>query len=276
MANNCLVTKLKGVVDNDNLEYLGMVKEDLFPTMGTTKVIFNASSTAKILHGTVGGNTEVTFSANEDVYISNKGTILVDSGYDKATILIPKYSLTDIFIVGSQIGVGSYVPDVDLTKFKHSPLNLLSISNGRVVPDIDVLNKVSSLVLINGRMAFTEECDISTLGANGVKTIINLTGFGTVPEHNLKGSLDKSGCSPLTILNVPNTKAVSLSIENFVAYNRGAGRTTGTLSLPWLGACKATFNGGDVANQQNNHLSWTATTITLNGTEISNSDVLVP
>lgn len=274
---NCLVTKLRGVVDNDNLEYFGMVAEDLLPTMGTTKVIFNAASTAKILHGTVGGNTEVNFAANQDVYIANKGTIEVESGYEKATILIPKYALTDIIIMGSEIGVTpKYVPNVDLTKFEYSPLSSLDLSNCTIVPDINVMNKVSSLTINKGRTKFTEECDISTLGVNGNMTNINFTGVGTVAGHNLKGSLDKVGCSPLTTFNVPNTKAVSLNIENFVAYNRGAGRTTGSLSLPWLGACNATFNGSAVENQQNNSLSWTASTITLNGTEISNSDVLVP
>ena len=277
MDNKCLLEKYESEVNNDSLEYFGMVAEDLLPNLGTIKVIFNAASKAEILHGTVGGNTEVTFSANEDVYIVNKGTIEVESGYEKATILIPKYTLTRIVIIGSEIGVTPiYRPNVDLTKFKYSPLSSLEISNGTIVPDIDVMNKVSDLSINLGRTKFTKECDISTLGVNGNMTSIDFTGVGVTANHNLKGSLDKAGCSPLTTFSVPGTKTVSLNIENFVAYNRGAGRTTGSLSLPWVGACNCTFNGAAVANQQNNSLSWTANTITLNGTEISNSDILVP
>lgn len=274
--NDCLVTKLKGTVNNDSLEYLGMIEMELFPTMGVTKVVFDAPQTVRILHGTVGGQTEVSFAANEDVYIVNKGTIVVESGYEHATILIPKYHLKQINVTGANTGQTlTYLSYIDLTKFKYSPLQQINITTCSIVPDMDVLLNIP-VITLSGLPKFTKEFDISNLGSTGKNSYVSLQINVPNPGFNLVGSLDKVGYSKPSVLMIPGTQAISLNIERFVAYNRGAGKTTGSLSLPWVGACKCTFNGNNVANKETNTLSWTASTITFNGTEINNSTVLIP
>jgi hypothetical protein len=85
----------------------------------------------------------------------------------------------------------------------------------------------------------------------------------------LKGSFDKLGMSPLTEITMPDSDVASMSVENFVAYNRAAGRTTGSINIKWLGAAVATFNNHRVEKKENNALSWTASTITLDEESIT-------
>lgn len=260
MSTNCLVTKLKGVVNNDNL--------DLFGYMGiktsTGNIMFELSDagTVKILHGTVGGNTEIPIVAGQYKYLVQYGTIAVDSGYDEMIVYIPKYTIKRLYTNASPINLEDLQYSSPLVELKLGACNPLKYSeaafNG-ILENLDILYITNTSTVVNNG-----PIDVTEIGANGIMTKLSFSGIAT----GLTGSLNKAGMSPLTELNVPNTKEVSLSIETFVANNRAAGRTTGSLSLPYLGGCNCTFNGESVAIQASNSLSWTATTITLNGVTI--------
>jgi hypothetical protein len=117
----------------------------------------------------------------------------------------------------------------------------------------------------NNGTVFDKEFDVTELGSGGALTTCQLVG-----SLLMKGSLDKLGMSPITSVVFPSTKNVSISIEAFVAYNRAAERTTGSVDLKWVGSCDATFNGASISvNQEHNYLSWDATTITFNGETIT-------
>lgn len=257
---NCLVTKLKGVVNNDNLDLFGYVS--IKTSTGSIKFELSGAGTVKILHGTVGGNTEIPIVAGQYTYLVSYGTIAVDQGYDKMIVYIPKYTIKRLQVNEASINLEDLQyssPLVELKLNAGNPIKYSEATFNGILENLEILYITSaSTVIDNGPI------DVTEIGANGIMTNLSLSGVST----GLTGSLNKAGMSPLTEFKVPNTKEVSLSIETFVANNRAAGRTTGSLSLPYLGACITTFNGRAVANQADNSLSWTATTITLNGVTI--------
>jgi hypothetical protein len=252
---NCLVTKLKGVVDNNNLPILG--KMLVVVSTNDPSFKFNKSATVKVLGGTVNGQTEISINAGIDLLILSS-TIVSDGTYGegKVGLLIDKYDLTNM----------QRIQKFDLEDILYSPFAFLQVLPSTIIENVEkfpVLCKKQEFIGLNSsssNIAF----DVTELGSNGVMTDIRLVG-----NKAAYGSLDKAGMSPLTSnFSTPNTKNVSLNIETFVGYHRAAGRTTGSMSIQYLGACNCTFNGESVTNQADNSLSWTATTITLNGVTI--------
>ena len=268
MAKDCLLKKYKASVDSDDLEYLDFIK--LYATSDNKGLLGFALMEAgviRVLHGTINGETELTIPSSaidQPKYITNLGTVSVDPNYDCITILIPRYTVTSLYFAGKSqfrtiINMDDYVKSRELKL-----INTQGYSDVTYNPD--VVGRLTHLSLANSTTSILNEWDVTELGANGLLSYFSMAG---VTSGNLKGSLDKLGMSALSTISAPATKEVSLSIENLVAKNRVAGRTTGSISLPWVGGCNCTFNGSPVANQQNNSLSWDATTITFNGTTIT-------
>ena len=252
---NCLVTKLKGVVDNDNLPIYG--KAVIVIGTSDPSFRFNKNTTVKVLGGTVDGQTEISVNAGHALLILSS-TIVSDGTYGegKVGLLIDKYALTHM----------ERIQKFDLEDILYSPFVFLQVIPSTIVENVEkfpVLCKKQEFTGINTNSS-NIALDVTELGSNGVMTDIRL-----ISNNAAYGSLNKAGMSPLTSnFNVPNTKNVSLNIETFVGYQRAAGRTTGSFSIQYLGACNCTFNGETVSNRADNSLSWTATTITLNGVTI--------
>lgn len=99
MANNCLVTKLKGIVNNDNLEYLDFVKFtgtflDGYVDGSNVMAVRNSSAVSKIqLLNTDGA----TMSFSSPYFSLTKG-----SG-DKVEILFPRYLVNNVEFYNSNI-----------------------------------------------------------------------------------------------------------------------------------------------------------------------------
>ena len=252
---NCLVTKLKGVVDNDNLPIYG--KAVVVVGAVDPSFRFNKNTTIKVLGGTVNGQTKISVNANTSLIITSS-TIVSDGTYGegKVGLLIDKYDLTYM----------ERIQKFDLEDILYSPFVFLQILPSTIVENVEkfpVLCKKQEFKGINAS-GTNIALDVTELGSNGIMTDIRL-----VSNNAAYGSLNKAGMSPLTShFSVPNTKNVFLNVETFVGYQRAAGRTTGSLSIQYLGACNCTFNGESVTNRPDNSLSWTATTITLNGVTI--------
>lgn len=253
---NCLVTKLKGVVDNDNLPIYG--KAVIVVGTGDPSLLFNKNTVVKVLGGTVNGQTEISVNAGSPLLITSS-TIVSDGTYGEGQVglQIDKYSLTGI----------ERPISFDAEDIVYSPLSSIQTISSTSVRNAE------SLTAHFTEQTFTQfniqsnniAINLTELGSNGTMVVVRTLGCS-----NVYGSLDKAGMSPLsTQFSTPNTKNVSLNIETFVGYHRAAGRTTGSFSLPYLGACNCTFNGESVANLASNSLSWTATTITLNGVTIN-------
>lgn len=269
MSTNCLVTKLKTVVDNDNIPYFGLAKILVAPSNSSQSIRVNTPNIrCKILGGTFGGNNII--GSNNTGYIHLSGSdaqgkiISPDGAYgNRIAVLVPKYEISQINLrTGGEVDAEELKWSKEfLTRFE---LRGASIRNASSLNSIFKFAPITNLIIQDGTS--DEEFSVSDLGSTETLTMYSIAGNTT----NLKvtGSLDKLGCSPLSGFDSPGPKSISMSIENFVAYNRAFGRTTGSINLRYVGACNATFNGASVVLAENNNLSWDATTITFRGTTI--------
>lgn len=253
---NCLVKKLKGTVQNDNLPIYGMAK--VYAKAGSSfNIKTTPNSTILIKGGTLDGETE--FVTNAEGWLVHNNNIVSDGTYgeDIIQVIVPKYGI---------IRVSTFSMDANDVEYSEglSILGAKNIINANKLEKIFKFESLTNVQLNNARLDVA--VDISELGSNGVLTEALIGGNGI----NMIGSANKLGMSPLTSVVFPGTKNVTFSVETFVAYNRSAGRTTGSLDLGWVGGCNSTFNGQPIAVvKQNNLLSWDATTITLDGVTIN-------
>lgn len=256
---NCLVTKLKSVVNNNSLEYLGYVSIDTTGNSGLTKFILSAAGVVKVLNGTVGGNNEFNVTANNDKYVVNYGAVSINEGFDAVTLLIPKYNIdTLIYANGATVNMNAF----DLSNLKR----LNTGNNATIIVNQEVFNSLERIIMNGAGTTLSEDLDFTSLGLGG--TLAYLT--CPITDSHCKGSLDNLGLSDVVSpIYVPGTKTVSLTIEQFVANHVISGRTEKTYSLPWVGACYCKFNDTEVAKQESNTLSWEPsngnTLITFNG-----------
>lgn len=264
MAKTTLYSSLYDSIESDKLEYLGKIKVPLTSAKkGLKSVILDANATVQVLHGTINGSSSIQVAEFVVLNTQNLTNIVIDEGYNELTLLLPKYNIRAIEFEGTS----SYKPYVNMKDYMYTTINAFTIINGKIDSYAPLLSK-SGIQNINISGLYTEilnELDVTDLGSNSIMQSINLS---SIRSSNLKGSLDKCGLSNASTLLFPNTKTVSLTIENFVANNRSKGRTTGSKSLPYVGACDCKFNNQSVINQETNTLSWDATTITFNGVTI--------
>lgn len=172
MANDCLVTKLKGSVDNANLSVLGMFRVKFTPngTAGASDeltLIVSEDTTIKIEGGTFNdGNTSKLIPANTVTKILTNNV--------ESTIFIPKYNVTAISNLNGK------------TKPNFSDLDYLG--NGNLV-GFNVEDGIGSItsfenVSINN---FKIRSISSTL--SGDLTGINIAGNLEVHSPNLQGTV---------------------------------------------------------------------------------------
>jgi hypothetical protein len=158
---NCLVTKLKGVVNNDNLEKLGSIS--LYPKgiTGAPIQTFNIYSstpyTAEIIGGDynfVGPNGEslgelkkVTVPVGSTLYIS--GYCLPANANNGHLEISNKYNFTNI----SPSDVDGYTMEVDLNSIKYMPeLRVLSIPQNAALIHLDFENIPATLTSLSIRI----------------------------------------------------------------------------------------------------------------------------
>lgn len=267
---NCLVTKLKGVADNDNLTRFGYfrIRMSVGTLSNNNTIRFTEASVCKVIGGTINGQSELVSDPNDVNHtVTYTGAVVSDGTYDGYVMLeIPKYTLTQIDLEDSS----AVLFDVNAEDFVFST----ALTN-LILPNNGTINNVSSLTSILANLrAFTlnnyagsEALDVTNLGKDG-----NLVVFYLLGTSNAKGSLNNLGFSNITIgSGFPSSKNVTFSIEQFVANNRTAGRTTGSCNnLFHIGRVNATFNGDVIEDKSEAYeISWTATTITFDGVTIT-------
>lgn len=269
---NCLFTKLKSVVENDNLEKLGeLVIVRKYNSSETTDTAYFGVNRTRIADGqkitltivgdgyfsnsfggtSIGKVVELTKNSAEESGIKNlwtsngNYTILVDNKYNFSIGQFPasyQINMADIYYtkIGSIVGVG-YYGDVSKLPLRITQLSLEDSQYGKVnYTDADI------------------------------ERLVNLTALKVASERFPRVSTAALG--KLTSL-VGNNQISSIegSIEDFVANQRAGGRTTfdGNLNLKWIGALgTVTFNGDVISNVQDGIITWTADTITFRGTTI--------
>ena len=321
----CLVTKLKGTVNDNSLLPLGgvflkVVQNSDAQANQRTLVFMTTKSTELFVVG--GANNFVS----SDMVSNPKNTIKVNAYESVSTyckdgdyniLLKDKYSLLDLGAWSTPLcTVGFNIEDLayckslrsisadesqgnvegDLSALAGLPLRYVSIGS-KVTGDIKVINDIvwnettevgggapaafkvfSKNKEIVGKISELKTNTILTsLGFNGQTGISgslseiaakfpNLTNLN-IPHTNITGSIKDITC-PLTYMGVYDSP-MSGSLEEFVATQRGHGRTTGTCSNGGYWTGNITFNGKPLGNEDEGEFSWTASQITCGETTVT-------
>ncbi len=259
MSNNCLVTKLIGVVNDDLPKYGVLVAEftDSVHSASASLGIISQSAT-KIkavdspLYSTGGTNLgyEVLVPENQEVWVCpSSGKVEIYGKYGIRKLVLAR-------------GHFAPVETIDL-KYCTDLKELTSALSGE-------LDNLSGLTVMEKLILQRNSADYSLTG-----NLESLAGMTELIQLNitlckgLTGQLSSLGnMTKLTSINLGDTN-ISGSIEDFVVAQRASGRTAcETLHVSWIGSSKVTFNGGTISNSGSSVLSWTSSTITLGGTTI--------
>lgn len=242
MSKNCLVTKYKGVVDNNDLERLNEIGITFIDIDEQVQVNIWCIGSSKVY--TSDGSNAVSSGA----YTSNWGDEAVASENDYAVCVLAsnglKVSVVDFYDVirfgfTSRRSLTELHVEFDVTKLKF--MSLIDIySNINVVLPTDITTELLS--------------KISSLNA------IRMISKQIVGDFKYLGHL-----TSLTRVQVANTN-IRGKIEEFVALARSEGRTTCSegIALPWVTG-NLTLGGNAIPISQtgdNAKLYWDATTIT--------------
>ena len=137
-------------------------------------------------------------------------------------------------------------------------LKTLSVGGTHVTGDIskfNVLNKLQILVLDSSKV---------TGSINGFNTLTNLTSLSLAYTRITGDIINLGNLVNLTNIGIGNS-SISGTIESFVQAQRSAGRNSAQLTGSSANWGKVTFNGSITKGP----LSWTPTTITMNGKTIN-------
>lgn len=287
---NCLVTKLKGTVDNNSLLKIGEFKFDAKPT-----------STNNIVVG-IQAAGDVTVRTNSPVLtLINPKSETVLSG--STSVVIPQSAaVTNVYVIDSALEdtITLYVDN----KYKIQQLHFQEVVNS--VIDLTYMEMLSSIrcwkncktstiigeipdTITSMLYSFYDKTTI-TRAKNGLEVFNNNGGNDMVENKQL--STFVSYTPNLTDLRISGNKIVlgdnysvlaNIStlntivgcnapgtLENFVRTRRAlpTPQATGSVNIQWA-PLGVTFNGEQVPRQEAAlTLSWTATTMTFNGVTI--------
>lgn len=263
--NNCSVTKLKASVNDPDLEKFGVLvltthdgeyssfQLSLEATEGKTVVLSSDGLNFKRYSG--GTNPWV-----DNFTVGDEAVSFVLAN-EKTFEIKDKYNLRKIYVYYKN------VDSVDISNYKY--ITTLEHIQGSHKGDLsNFINLVNLKVVdISGGL---------TGNIANLRKATNLSSLKIPKCPNIEGEVCFIGtCTSLTEFKFREAK-INGSIEDFVAAQRGAMRTSCEgMSFDGFGTT-VTFNGSSVAANHAVTLSWTANTITYNGTEISNSDVITP
>lgn len=260
--NNCLVTKLKAVVENNDLPLLGefQIKMNAIPSFLVNQTLylqFNVDSEIYTADGTKfvddqGNPTSdtVSFTANVGKYVflpTSAITICVKN----------KYNITDI-----RCNFARTEP-FDVSNLKYSS-NITRI-DAKLYGDIADLNGLTSLTRLHlsnvPEYYNLDKVLIGNIGA--INTLRSLT-FLTIAFSKLNGNLEDIGAlTSLTNLQVGNS-GIGGSVEAFVDSQRTQAtspRTTcSNMSVAYIGQqTSITYQGVQATTSGSAKLSWAAT-----------------
>lgn len=279
--SKCLVTKLNGVVNDDALLRLGEIAISvdagdfrIVNTSGTTTIRANKASLSLTEGGA--GSTSVSArksASNTDfvfIYVTEPCIVYIPQYYLERLYISPKSDI-DIKYLGASLGEsGSYFSVPTLTyvvSLGSVPANIRSLSVGMCNFNLDE-DEYPSLIALSAaatnRVFVIDAADI----AERMPALRDYSIWSTA--DNSSGSFDDFGkCKSLNSLKMYHGSG---TIEGFVAnqraiYGSRPARTSGSVTLQYLGA--VTFNGTTIYSATAKTLSWTATTITFDGTTIN-------
>lgn len=271
--NKCLVTKLNGVVENNDLLKIGEFRIKLHAVNKEnefTQVLdmgCNSPVTLKSLNGELLFSNSAEYSSSEFLSeVTFGGSDNITRVYLKnidATIQVfNKYGITFISNGGSNDDSGFHGLEINIDDFKYSRgITSLSFpkSDKKVSGNLGTLKQMTKLTALDfGGSSISG--DISELQDCKKINSINLNGC-----QNIYGDFSVLGNFPLTgewNTSVLGTK-IKGSVEDFVKVNRRNGRKTGTFTFHWLGD-NVTFKGVTFnPSKDATKITWTENTITV-------------
>lgn len=247
----CLVTKLNGVVSNNEILKIGELRVKIDST-DTPEYYnhFNATGNEVIVNKLVDDGLNAEFpnsfgtEGGYDGKLSGKGRLSIMNKYNLTRLELnqlafPEFDiLEEIKYMKALASLQSFKQHLNTEKFPYSSVLIsLNVNNidGRLSALANKIPNVSTLYLSSSSI----EGDISELGA-----LIKLVKIDT-SNTNVTGSL-----------------------ESFVAAQRNSGRSICNGITFQNTQTNLTFNGAAI--NANGSLSWTASTITYNGTTVNN------
>ena len=274
MSTNCLVTKLKGNVDNNAVAKLGegVIKNVLHQFAVRATSAFSCRTNGNYLSTTEGGpyTDHVSFDADgqpHNVYLSQTTDIYVDNWYNGVWDFWGLTGSLDLKYSKIASLQSSMLEDIGTL---NTNIRTVEINIRKLI----VSNKVHSIIKF--QITASTYFDINPLTASDIVSRmpnlekLDLAGLGGVSQNQFTGDFTELG--KLTSLNVYGGnffKDGTPSLEGFVAKARTAGRTTGTVNLRYIPS-NVTFNGDVIPTiTAYKALTWTADTITFDGVTIN-------
>lgn len=249
MANECLITTLKGTVDNDNLPVFGeVIMENVNSIFGADGVSFTVtpkSGTVQVDNVTI---TEKTTFTGEKVINASAGKFAIKPYYDLKKGTIDAEHFSYVAAPTSFIVLGDYSKFISISKPTLTRINFGTVNTAS--------NHVEALRIL-----------LSTPNATYVESH-NLSFTATMTEL---GQAIPLSCNewwvPFDVSTITGTW------ENFVTAMRArqtaAGVSqTGSIQIQDVKLPNVTFNG-KAHGWQSTTLSWTETTITCYGETIT-------
>lgn len=250
--NDCLVTKLRGIVDNNNLKifnalYLFVTSETPGADGQYMKVTVTKPVTLKRISGTA------TFMVNGSSYTSYDFTagdyvLIFDINKEGEFIFTDKTAVSKIspyYNYGASASMSKKNWYFDLSDFDYTSMSYLNLANTdsygvftpKNMPDLD------KLLITTWKADFS--CKLEEL-AVAAPNLTNIWVNGLHP--GLYGDIVLlSACTSLTELVEQNNSNLTGEIESLASALVSSGRTTGTLDLV-IGGCNVTDAGVIVTN----------------------------
>lgn len=265
---NCLVTTLKSEIQNDNLRKItevGLSFEEngylgILSTIGIT-IRANANILSVEGSGNAPSNSlEIPSGSFESIIVSGTGKVF-----------LPYASISRLWSTG--------VCNFEGTLEGMSLLYDMNVSNSKGVVNFGFIPNsirsftVSSSALYNFKGTYSVLTTLN-LGVDASVRDITLQDLVThCPNIHIFTASGFENETTAILGNLPLTSSVgpqvSGSLEQYVASQRAKGRTEGSTSFKWFGDGHNTFNGVEIVSGGTaKTLSWTATTITFDGTTI--------
>ena len=228
MANDCLVTKLKGVVQNDNLDKLNIITFTVyagcnFRITPTANITINSTVGMKCYYGTSNDGQTVTSTT-----VQHEAEASIDLSAGSEVSIESKYSIYNF--------AARWDPalNINISKLAYSALHYLYAPGSGVTGELSAFKTTPNLT-----EAFLGSTNIS----GNLQNLSNCVGLEKIEidQTNIGGSItDLGNLINLISINLYRT-AVTGSIEELAAAQVSAGRTSGTLDVTY--GAPITYNG---------------------------------
>ena len=252
---NCLVTKLRGVVNNDNLNVLGSINLKLDHSIGNTAEMSLSNSESAIVVNLIGDGY---FS--DSAYTANLGKVTTAANNNKFYAVVNddcKVYVIDDYKTKNIIARGNSVIYADEIKYR----NIKSLTAEHIIGTIDEQGCLSEC----GYVAINGSADLKAFDGNTVATYFSIKG----DNANAKGDISYlAGMVNVSGINLQGNKDVVGNISTLSGLVSTNGIMLGGTSV--VGTVES-FAEGMLINRESGYVDLNVgeTAITFNGNTIS-------